>query len=385
MLALLFRIMFIKNKEGVSTTSIKFICSDCGAEVSAATRYPKCRCGGLWSLAAANTPFNPEDIDRDEWSIFRYRKHMALLDDAWRDITLGEGMTPVIRFDTHVLLKMDYLMPTLSYKDRGAAVLVAHCKSIGVDRVAQDSSGNAGNSVAAYCGRAGIKCDIFVPEGTSPKKIDMIKAHGASVHVISGSRDHCADVCREFVEQEGVYYANHVYNPLFYEGTKTYIYEVYEQCGRIPHNLFIPVGNGTLFIGVVHALEEMLSVGLIKEMPQIFALQSERCMPLKQAYQKGMTKPAEVIVSPTLAEGIAIGQPMRGKEILALAARHGVRFLSVPEDKILPARALLAAKGIYCEHTTAANYAAYLAYCEENGPLEDTLITMCGAGLKSDH
>ena len=334
-------------------TSIKFICSDCGAEVSAATRYPKCRCGGLWSLAAANTPFNPEDIDRDEWSIFRYRKHMALLDDAWRDITLGEGMTPVIRFDTHVLLKMDYLMPTLSYKDRGAAVLVAHCKSIGVDRVAQDSSGNAGNSVAAYCGRAGIKCDIFVPEGTSPKKIDMIKAHGASVHVISGSRE--------------------------------YIYEVYEQCGRIPHNLFIPVGNGTLFIGVVHALEEMLSVGLIKEMPQIFALQSERCMPLKQAYQKGMTKPAEVIVSPTLAEGIAIGQPMRGKEILALAARHGVRFLSVPEDKILPARALLAAKGIYCEHTTAATYAAYLAYCEENGPLEDTLITMCGAGLKSDH
>ena len=366
-------------------TSIGFICSDCGTEVSAATRLSKCRCGGLWSLAAKNTPFNPEGVDRDEWSIFRYRKFMALLDDVWRDITLGEGMTPVIRFDENVFLKMDYLMPTLSYKDRGAAVLVAHCKSIGVDRVAQDSSGNAGNSIAAYCGRAGIKCDIFVPEGTSPKKIDMIKAHGATVHVIPGSRDHCADVCREFVEQAGVYYANHVYNPLFYEGTKTYIYEVYEQCGRIPSNLFIPVGNGTLFIGVVHALEEMLSVGLIKEMPQIFALQSERCMPLKQAYQKGMTKPAEVIVSPTLAEGIAIGQPMRGKEILLLAARHGVRFLSVPEDKILPARALLAAKGIYCEHTTAANYAAYLAYCEENGPLEDTLITMCGAGLKSDH
>ena len=94
------------------------------------------------------------------------------------------------------------------------------CKAIGVDKVVQDSSGNAGNSVAAYCAKAGIACEIFVPEGTSPKKIDMICAHGATCTVVPGTRDHCADVCRAKVEQEGVYYANHVYNPFFYEGTK---------------------------------------------------------------------------------------------------------------------------------------------------------------------
>ncbi len=49
------------------------------------------------------------------------------------------------------------------------------------------------------------------------------------------------------------------------------------------------------------------------------------------------------------------------------------------------ARAMLASRGIYCEHTTAANYAAYLAYVEKYGPTPDCLITMCGAGLKSDH
>ena len=76
---------------------------------------------------------------------------------------------------------------------------------------------------------------------------------------------------------------------------------------------------------------------------------------------------------------------MRGEEILALAKKHGVRFVHAPEDKILDARAELARKGIYCEHTTAANYAAYLEYCRLYGRTPDTLITMCGAGLKSDH
>lgn len=362
-----------------------FICSKCGRRVSAATRAAQCGCGGLWKLAFQPPAFDPAQIDRTQWSMFRYRAFMALEDDSWRDVTLGEGMTPVVRLDRNVLLKMDYYMPTLSYKDRGAAVLVAHCKSIGVTDVVQDSSGNAGNSVAAYCGRAGIRCEIFVPEGTSPKKIDMIRAHGASCTVVPGSRDHCADVCRAKVREEGKYYANHVYNPFFYEGTKTYVYELYEQLGRIPAHLLIPVGNGTLFLGAVHALEELLRSGVIDHMPQIIAVQSERCDPLLRAAEAGADHPAAVTPAPTMAEGIAIGQPMRGAEILAYAKQYGVRFVHAPEDRILSARAALAAKGIYCEHTTAANYAAYLRYCELYGETKDCLITMCGAGLKSDH
>ena len=364
---------------------MNYICSICGKTEDVSTRKAHCDCGGLWKLDFTPPKFDLNDIDRDEWSIFRYRRFMALRDDTWKEITLGEGMTPVIRFDEDVLLKMDYFMPTLSFKDRGAAVLIAHCKSIGVDKVVQDSSGNAGNSVAAYCGRAGIACEIFVPEGTSPKKIDMIRAHGATCTVVPGSRDHCADVCREKVEHEGVYYANHVYNPFFYEGTKTYIYEVYEQLGRISANIAIPVGNGTLFLGAMHALEELLAAGNIDKMPQIIALQSENCDPLLLAAEKGSNEPAAVKPSPTLAEGIAIGRPMRGKEILEYAAKYAVRFVHAPEDKIMAARAELASKGIYCEHTTSANYAAYQHYCEIYGKTDDCLITMCGAGLKSDH
>ena len=364
---------------------MEFYCAKCGKRESVATRKPRCGCGGLWKLDFTPPKFDLAAVDRSEWSLFRYRKFMALAGDAWRDITLGEGMTPVVRLDEDVLLKMDYFMPTLSFKDRGAAVLVAHCKSIGVDSVAQDSSGNAGNSVAAYCARAGIKCEVFVKDGTSPKKIDMIRAHGATCTIVPGSRDHCADVCRETVEREGVYYANHVYNPFFYEGTKTYLYEVYEQLGRLPANLVIPVGNGTLFLGVMHALDELLAAGCIERAPQIIALQSERCDPLLRAAEQGLDAPVDVTPAPTLAEGIAIGRPMRGEEILAYAKKYAVRFVHAPEDRILDARAALAKKGVYCEHTTAANYAAYLRYCEQYGPTPDCLITMCGAGLKSDH
>ena len=212
----------------------------------------------------------------------------------------------------------------------------------------------------------------------------MIRAHGAVCTVVPGSRDHCADVCRAKAET-GIFYANHVYNPFFYEGTKTYIYEVYEQLGRIPKNLVIPVGNGTLFIGAFKALEHLLASGCIDRMPQVIALQSEKCDPLLKAAELGMDSPAEVSPEPTMAEGIAIGKPMRGEEILAYAKKYGVRFVHAPEDRILEARAALARKGIYCEHTTAANYAAYLRYRELFGDADDCLITMCGAGLKSDH
>ena len=364
---------------------MEYICARCGKKEPVTTRKAHCDCGGLWRLEETAPKFDLRLVDQSTWNIFRYRAFLPLETEDWRQVTLGEGLTPVIQLDDDVLLKMDYQMPTLSFKDRGAAVLIAHCKAIGVDRVVQDSSGNAGNSVAAYCAKAGIACEIYVPEGTSPKKIDMIRAHGAQCHVIPGSRDHCADVCRARVEQEGVYYANHVYNPFFYEGTKTYIYEVYEQLGRIPENIWIPLGNGTLVIGAVKALEHLVSSGVLDHMPQIYAVQSQFCDPFLRAVRGSLDHVEDVAAQPTLAEGIAIGQPMRGDEVLAMIRRHGIRVVTAPEDGILRARTALAAKGIYCEHTTAATYAAYLGYAAEHGPQPDSLLPRCGAGLKSDH
>ena len=102
-------------------------------------------------------------------------------------------------------------------------------------------------------------------------------------------------------------------------------------------------------------------------MPRILAVQSEKCDPLLKAAQEGSREPAMVSPEPTLAEGIAIGVPMRGEEILEYAYKYHVQFIHAPEEKILEAREILAGKGIYCEHTTAANYAAYLEFNGEHG------------------
>jgi threonine synthase len=253
-----------------------------------------------------------------------------------------------------------------------------------VKSVVQDSSGNAGNSVAAYCARAGIECEIFVPEGTSAMKLKLIQAHGAKLTVVPGSRDNCAAVCRKKVTDEGVYYANHVYNPFFYQGTKTYIYEVYEQLGRIPQNIFVPLGNGTLFIGIVKALEDFLNYGLITAIPNIYAVQSEYCDPFVKAVSSKSKEVAKVEAQKTLAEGIAIGEPMRAKEILEYIYQYGVKVIVAPENMIKQAQQSLALKGIYVEPTTAATLAAYQSYCNVSGQLKDCLIPMCGAGTKSD-
>ena len=362
-----------------------FVCSKCGEKYALSVKEPSCKCGGLFDVEFVPPGFDLSLVDKSEWNIFRYRRFMPMDNELWHGITLGEGLSPIVTLNERTLLKLDYTMPTLSFKDRGAAVLIWLCKTIGVERVVQDSSGNAGNSVAAYCAKAGIACEIFVPENTSEKKINMIKSHGAIVNLVKGTRDQTAQACRDKVKNEGLYYASHVYNPFFYEGTKTYIYEIYEQLGRLPENLFIPLGNGTLFIGAMKALLELLASGVITRIPKIYAVQSEMCAPFKAAMDRKEAKAPKVEALPTMAEGIAIGEPMRGEQILEYIHKYDISVLTAKENQILEARRALAGKGIYVEHTTAATYAAYQEFVDAYGmPAGETILPMCGAGLKSD-
>ncbi|NLA14275.1 MAG: pyridoxal-phosphate dependent enzyme, partial [Tissierellia bacterium] len=130
--------------------------------------------------------------------------------------------------------------------------------------------------------------------------------------------------------------------------------------------------------------EEFLESNIIDKMPNIIAVQSEYCDPFTKAFKIKASKPVKVISKPTMAEGIAIGEPMRGEEILEYIYKYNIEVINSPETRILEARELLASKGIYVEHTTAATYAAYMKYCEVKGRTP-ALIPMCGAGLKSDH
>jgi len=372
---------------------VLFRCSECGKEFPLETRDFRCACGGAFDLSYTPPPFSPDLVDRKEWSIFRYREFLPVTNNLWKGLSMGEGMTPVAEFNKNVFVKVDYMMPTLSFKDRGAALVIWLAKTLGVKKVIQDSSGNAGNSIAAYAARAGMECEIYVPEGTSPGKIKMIQSYGAKVNVNPCSRDETARACREAAIEGAGYYASHVFNPLFYQGTKIFIYETLEQMGRLPDNIFIPVGNGTLLIGVMLALDELVSSRAISRRPKLYAVQSERCAPILEAFIAKKDVPAGINAGTahagaapekTMAEGIAVGQPARGSQILRNAYKTGVEFIPAKENRILEARAILAQQGYYVEHTTAATYGAYLSFTEEHDLKGDVLIPLCGAGLKSD-
>jgi threonine synthase len=373
-----------------------FVCSACGRTWDIDTGAFRCSCGGLLDLGPFEPTFPPKRL-RGERSIFRYAEAMPFGPDvdSWREVTMGEGLTPLVPLDPGnpgVLVKLDYAMPTLSFKDRGAAVVVAKAHEIGVRKIVQDSSGNAGASIAAYAARAGIPCEVFVPEGTSANKANQIAAYGATVRTVPGSREDTAAAALEAADRPGTYYASHVYNPLFYQGTKTYLYEIYESLGNsLPGTLFVPLGNGTLFLGVYYGLLDLKRLGLVETPPLVIAVQAEGCSPVFEAFRKGSAGVEAVVNGGTEAEGIAIASPLRGNAVLSAIREIGAEVMTAPESGLAPAKRALALKGFHVETTTAATFAAYFLRAGlgpdgtgggEGGASASVVIPLCGAGLK---
>ncbi|MBO0917824.1 pyridoxal-phosphate dependent enzyme, partial [Streptomyces laculatispora] len=320
------------------------------ADVSSLTWCcPVCR--GPWDLDFEIAgPVRPGALSGRVNSLWRYEEVLPLGSPT---TTLGEGRTPLVPLTDMVSAKLDFLMPTLSFKDRGAVMLAELARRLSPERVVADSSGNAGTAVAAYCARAGLPCTVYVPEGTSPKKTEQIRAHGARLEIVPGDRESTALAARAAADAPGTFYASHVFNPYFLHGTKTYVYELWEDLGgRLPDAIAVPVGNGTLLLGAALAIAELRAQGLIDTGPALIAVQAEAVSPLAAAFHAGAdtlpdTPPGAV--SPTLAEGIAIPRPPRARAILAAVRESGGTFLTVTEDQIRGAQLDLAARGFYVE------------------------------------
>ncbi|MFE4452750.1 pyridoxal-phosphate dependent enzyme, partial [Streptomyces sp. NPDC056796] len=169
-------------------------------------------CGGPWDLDTG--PLAPVPLDALAGrvdSLWRYEEVLPLAGPA--AVSLGEGRTPLVPLTGHVSAKLDFLMPTLSFKDRGAVMLAELARRLSPDRVVADSSGNAGTAVAAYCARAGLPCTVYVPEGTSPGKTEQIRAHGARPETVPGGREAASAAARAAAGAPRPLYAAPVVNP----------------------------------------------------------------------------------------------------------------------------------------------------------------------------
>ena len=316
--------------------------------------------------------------------MWRYRDALPM-QPGMTPVTLGEGITPLVETTfsgRRIHLKMDHLQPTGSFKDRGASLMISRVRSLGIDSVVEDSSGNAGAAVAAYCARAGVKCSIFVPQGTPEAKCAQSKAMGAHLVRVPGSREKAAAEVRKAAKK--TYYAGHCVDPFFIHGVKTVAYEICEQLEwRSPAEVVIPVGNGTLLLGLSLGLGELVAAGRIHRMPRIVAFQSSACNPLARAFNEGLREPMPVDPAPSIAEGIASGRPIQGRKILSAIAESGGEILDVPEAMILAAWKAAAAGGIFVEPTAAVALAGLTLLPKAESRNGERVVILTGHGLKS--
>ena len=302
-------------------------------------------------------------------------------------LTLGVGWTPLIQTtwsSGDVGWKLDFMNPSGSFKDRGFAVVINYLRELGIASVSEDSSGNGGAALATFAASAGIRCRIYVPAATSAAKIAQISATGAEAIRVSGARQAVAEAAME--DDTGAYYASHNWHPMFVEGTKTVGYEIWEQMGhRAPDVIVAPTGGGSNIIGCRLAFDELLRAGEIHRLPRLFGIQSMACDPLAKAFAANLSEYQVMKPSKTIAEGIAVSQPVRSREVLAAARDTGGGVIAVSESDIFDAYQRLARLGIYVEPTSATAAAGVDALRRDGhiSATESVVVILTGSGLKS--
>ncbi len=366
----------------VASTGVHFACTNC-RQPYPPTGFPyKCsNCGGFYDFDPP-IEYSPPFVRSIAQGIGRFAASFPL-DDRAPFITLGEGDTPIVpvEHDARVVyLKCEHQNPTGSFKDRGTAVLINALAAEGIEEAVEDSSGNAGASFAAYAARAGIKATVFVPEYASGPKQDQIAAFGASLRRVPGPRSAVSEAVQEQAER-GIVYASHTYLPHGLAGMATIAYELVEQLPEPPEAVIVPVGQGTLLLGLLRGFHALRDAGVIAKMPRLIGVQALACAPLWAVFTSGAAGLAWVQEGETLAEGIRIVHPVRGDLILAAVELTGGMMIAVEEEDILPARDQLAHHGLYVEPTSAVVWAA-LDRCLPQ--LEDPVVlVLTGHGLKS--
>ena len=310
-------------------------------------------------------------------------------------VTLGEGMTPLIRAGRlgtrlgarDVWIKDEGLNPTGSFKARGLSCAVSMAVELGVKKMAIPSAGNAASALAAYAAAAGLEAHIFMPRDVPQANFIECKALGAFVTLVDGLISDCAKIVAAGAEREGWYDISTLKEPYRIEGKKTMGYEVAEQFDwQLPDAIFYPTGGGVGIIGMWKAFDEMEALGWIgAKRPKMIAVQVEGCQPVVRAFERGEARSQFWDNAWTVASGLRVPKPLGDFLILESVRASGGTALAVTDEELLDAGVELAREeGIFAAPEGAACIAA-LEKLLRSGflkPEERIVIYNTGAGLK---
>jgi threonine synthase len=318
-------------------------CTACSGEFDADVVHSVCpRCGKVlfarYDLAAVQRSITPHDLRSRPWDMWRYRELLPVR-DPHNVVTLGEGMTPLLRVSERVRIKDEGQNPTGSFKARGMAAAVSRAKELGVTEIALPSAGNAGAAAAAYAAAAGIRAHIAVPRDVPTGNLAQMRVHGADVLLVDGLIDEAGRILHQKAAEHGWFELATLKEPYRQEGKKTLGFELAEQGGWgadcLPDVIVFPTGGGTGIVGMWKAFEELETLGWIgPKRPKMVVVQADGCAPLVRAFEQGAEHGDRWEGATTIAAGLRVPSAIGDYLVLKAVRESGGTAVAVSDDQM---------------------------------------------------
>jgi len=375
-------------------------CPRCDEQHDADRLQNLCGCGSpllaRYDLAAVGRAVDPAAIAGRAADLWRYRELLPVRSEEYVT-TFGEGWTPLqpaARYGRQIgvpglLVKDEGLVPTGSFKARGATVGISRARELGARHVAMPTNGNAGAAWATYAARAGMRATIAMPLGAPTITRQECRTAGADLHLVDGLINDAGRLVADLIAAAdgGIFDASTLKEPYRIEGKKTMGYEIVEQLGwRVPDAILYPTGGGVGLIGIHKALGELRELGWINgRLPRLVAVQSTGCAPIVRAFAAGAERAEPWADARTVAYGITVPAPLGDELILdALHATGGTAIAVDDEELLADLREFGAREGLLlCPEGAACLTAArHLRASGWIGTDEQVVVLNTGAGIK---
>jgi threonine synthase len=373
-------------------------CSKCKSTHASGEVAQLCGCGSpllvRYDLDQIKKAVRKEALVHRRPDLWRYREMLPVKDEK-NIISLGEGMTPLLHLknlgkDVHIpdlYLKDEGIIPTGTFKARGAAVGVSMAKELGVKVLAMPTNGNAGAAWAAYCAPAGIKAVIVMPRDAPPIPRGECIIAGAALYLVNGLISDAGKIVGRAVTDYGWFDASTLKEPYRIEGKKTMGLEIAEQFHwKVPDVILYPTGGGVGIIGIYKALLELREMGWIEgRLPRLVAVQSTGCAPIVKAWQEKKTESVFWEHARTLAFGIIVPKAIGDFLVLDAIYKTDGCAVAVDDSEILKAGKLLASReGAFICPEGAATLSAAIHLARDGWikPGEKVVLLNTGSGLK---
>ncbi len=373
-------------------------CSKCERSYDANTRRQMCECGAplfvRYELDVVRKHLDRSKLSQRPQSFWRYHELLPVTDPQ-SIVSLNEVMTPLIRLPQtaramdvpNLYVKDESVLPTGTFKARGASVGISRAKELGVKEITLSTNGNAGAAWATYATRAGIKAMIAMPK--SAPKVPYVECcyAGADTRLMDGTIAEAGIYVADYAKRVGAYEISTFKEPYRLEGKKTIGFEIAEQFSwSVPDVIVFPTGGGAGVIGIYKALLELQSLGFIEaRLPRIAIIQSAGCAPLVRAFEANQQESTYFENAQTLAYGMRVPKALADFLILDVVRKtQGIAY-AVTDDEIRAERQNVIQKDGFHACPEGAAALAGVRKLREIGFIKDLdhVVSMnTGSGLK---